>query len=83
MVTTQKENRVNNRYYLKPPFEHLYLTEREWQCMKALSPTSSYQSIAKAMRLSPYTVEFYFNNIKVKLGCKTKWELLKKRERVK
>ncbi len=52
------------------------LSKQEWRCLELFKQGNSAQSTASIMGLSPRTVEFYFQNIKTKLGCSTKWELL-------
>lgn len=54
------------------------LTERELQCLKLLCDKSlAAREIAAELGISRRTVENYFENIKIKLGCKNKIELTK------
>lgn len=52
------------------------LSAREHQCLELFKQGNSAQSTAAILGLSQRTVEHYFDNIKNKLGCKSKWELL-------
>lgn len=52
------------------------LSPRERECLKHLKKTS--KETSQLLNLSPRTVEFYLENIKNKLGCFTKQELLSK-----
>lgn len=54
------------------------LTERELQCLQLLCEKSlAAREIAAELGISRRTVENYFENIKIKLGCKNKLELTK------
>ena len=70
-----KQGRVLNMYPLGENYNNLYLTRREAECMMWLLRGEKISSIAKELKLSPRTIEFYFKNIKHKLGCRTKFEL--------
>lgn len=65
-------------YYLGEKFPGLYLTQREADCMLQMLRGKSVDGIAKAIALSPRTVEFYIKNIKKKLSCRTKFDLVDK-----
>lgn len=52
------------------------LTEREIECAYLLSEGKSYKEIAKIYGLSPRTIEEHSYNIRHKLGCKNKSELI-------
>jgi DNA-binding CsgD family transcriptional regulator len=52
------------------------LTEREQQCLDLYKQGRSSQATAAILNLSQRTVEHYFDNIKTKLGCQSKMELL-------
>lgn len=53
------------------------LSERERDCLKLLLKDNSAKETAQKLGLSPRTVEFYFENIKNKLSCINKKEILK------
>lgn len=54
----------------------LPLTPREQQCFELFRMGKSAQATASILNLSNRTVENYFENIKSKLGCHSKWDLL-------
>lgn len=53
------------------------LSPREHQCLELFKQGQSAQATASSLGLSQRTVEHYIDNIKEKLGCSSKWELLK------
>lgn len=52
------------------------LSLRESQCLNLFKKGKSAQATAASLGLSQRTVEHYFENIKNKLGCLSKWDLL-------
>lgn len=52
------------------------LSKRELDCLKLLTKSHSFKEIGKTLSLSPRTVETYVNNMKNKLGCDTKKQLI-------
>lgn len=54
------------------------LTPREKQCLKHLFEGQSIKGIASALSLSPRTIEYYLENIKNKMNCWSKDELIVK-----
>jgi len=73
----KKQKRILNMYPLGENFNNLYLTRREAECMACLMRGETINKIAEKLNLAPRTVEFYFKNVKHKLGCRTKFDLLK------
>ena len=53
-----------------------YLTRREAQCMYLIMQGLIHQDIAQLLQLSIRTIEFYLRNIRVRLGCRTRKDLL-------
>ncbi|PJD97983.1 MAG: hypothetical protein CK425_02140 [Parachlamydia sp.] len=53
------------------------LSSRESQCIRQLLKGKSAKETGAALGLSPRTVEFYLENIKNKLSCTSKQEILK------
>jgi DNA-binding CsgD family transcriptional regulator len=53
------------------------LSPQEERCLDLFRMGNSAQATASIMGLSRRTVEHYFENIKNKLGCNSKWDLLK------
>jgi len=64
-------------YYLGDKFPNIYLTKREAECVFWLIQCRTISETGLKMGLSPRTVEFYIRNLKLKLDCKNKRELLK------
>lgn len=52
-----------------------HLTPREKECLQLLTEGKSAKETAYLLKLSPRTVEFYFENIKNKLTCHNKQEI--------
>ena len=52
------------------------LSPRERECVTLFKQGYTAHATAALLGLSQRTVEFYFDNIKTKLNCKSKWELL-------
>jgi DNA-binding NarL/FixJ family response regulator len=64
------------RYFLGKAYPDVYLTEREAQCITGLLQHGTMKTIAKHLKLSPRTVEYYIQNVKSKLHCASKMQLL-------
>lgn len=62
--------------YLGGYFGDVYFTTKEMDCLILLFQKQSSKGIAKILGLSPRTVEFYIDNIKQKIQCSTKTELI-------
>ena len=54
----------------------LQLTPREIDCINLLKKAFTVKDMARALSLSPRTVEDYINKIKKKLGCHRKAQIL-------
>ncbi|PIZ04719.1 MAG: hypothetical protein COY58_02930 [Gammaproteobacteria bacterium CG_4_10_14_0_8_um_filter_38_16] len=65
-------------YYLGDRFPSVYLTRREAEAMFWIIQDYTFARAAHKMNLSPRTVEFYVKNLKLKLQCRTKKELVEK-----
>lgn len=63
-------------YALGSRYGKIYFTKREAECMVLLLKGKTINSVASCLDLSPRTVEYYVKNMKAKLGCKTKFELI-------
>jgi len=70
--------RESKRYRLGDGFGEVYFTEREAQTMMHVLLGKTFNATAEAMNLSPRTIEFYLDNMKLKLNCRTKQELIEK-----
>lgn len=53
-----------------------YFTPRETQCMIQILQGYTIKNISKELRLSPRTIEFYLKNMKHKVRCRTKYQLI-------
>ena len=75
-IKHEPKSRDVKTYFLVKESASLYLTRREAQCVAFLIQGLSMRLVAQKLGLSRRTVEFYINNIKIKLKCRTKRELL-------
>ncbi len=66
----------SKQYYLKKPWEEIYLTQREAECVQLCLMGKSMKQVGVDLDLSPRTIEFYLKNIKEKMGIRKKSELL-------
>ena len=64
------------RYGLGNRYGQAYFTKRESECMVLLLKGKTIDNVATEFNLSPRTIEFYVNNMKSKVGCRTKSELI-------
>jgi DNA-binding CsgD family transcriptional regulator len=78
-----KKNENTKPLYIKPKkyslgakFAGIHFSQRESDCMLQMLRGKSIDGIAKHTNLSPRTVEYYMKNIKKKVGCRTKFELI-------
>lgn len=69
---------LSKKYYLGQPFEPIYFTQREFDCVLGLLHGQTVKGVAVSLKLSPRTVEYYIKNVKVKLNCASRTELLGK-----
>lgn len=63
-------------YGLGLKYGDIYFTKREAECMVLLLKGKTIDGVAKLLQLSPRTVEYYVKNMKAKIGCRTKFELI-------
>lgn len=68
--------RVLAIYKLGAKYGDMYFTKREAECMVWLLRGKTMNGIAAILQLSPRTVEYYIKNMKIKVGCRTKFELI-------
>lgn len=73
-----KEPRDLRMYYLGDQYPNIYLTKREAECMFWLVQNNTIGVTALKMALSARTVEFYVKNMKIKLRCVNKKQLIEK-----
>lgn len=67
---------IKQVYTLGDKYKGVYLTQREAECVVQLMRGVTIAEAARVLNLSPRTVEFYLKNIKVKLKCRKKSELI-------
>ncbi len=72
------KKRERKMYFLGEKYKGIYFTQREAECLVHLLKGATIVSAAASLGLSPRTVEFYVKNMKLKLNCATKAELLEK-----
>lgn len=65
-------------FFLGPDYPGVRFTLREMDCMRLFVQGKSNSETGKALKLSRRTVEYYANNMKKKLECHTKPELIEK-----
>jgi DNA-binding CsgD family transcriptional regulator len=66
------------RIYFVCENQEYYFTRREAECIVHLLDGKTVAETAGELELSRRTVEYYVNNMKLKLGCHSKQELLRK-----
>jgi len=65
-------------YPLGKEYGDTYLTKREAECIIQLIQGKTIAIVAKELKLSPRTVEFYIKNIKNKMRCRTRMQMIEK-----
>ena len=76
-IMVEKNKKNLSRIFLGPEFPGIYLTGREEECAIHLMQGNTLKEIARHLELSPRTVEFYMKNIKNKLNCRTKFQMMR------
>lgn len=64
------------RYFLGEPYPEIYLTQREYECFNEIMLGKTITQAAVKLEISPRTVEFYLKNMRIKLQCHTRSELV-------
>ena len=64
------------RYYVQYGDEKIFFTQREKDVSELLICRKTYKEIAKELNISPRTVEFYLENVKLKCRVYKKLELI-------
>ena len=67
---------IRSHYPLKGISGNLHLSPREAECVFFLLRGHTIKEVANILDLSPRTIEFYLKNIKTKLSCNKKREVL-------
>lgn len=77
VIKQESEKRYYTKMYtLGKKYQNIYLTQREAECVLYLLQGCTIKKAAEKLGLSARTVEFYINNIKAKLKCRTQIELI-------
>jgi DNA-binding CsgD family transcriptional regulator len=71
-----KNRRKLKMYSLGKKFKDICFSKREAECMIHLLRGKTVKQTAQKIGLSQRTVEYYLKNIKKKVGCRTKIELI-------
>lgn len=66
----------HSKHYLNGKYSGKFLSRREAECLFFFAQGRSMREIGEHFGLSPRTVETHINNIKIKLDCHTKGELI-------
>jgi len=64
------------KYWLGEKFPHVYFTKREAQIMSYLLSGLNTTQVAEKLELSRRTIEFYINNMKAKIKCRFRSDLV-------
>ncbi len=73
----EKKNKPQERYYLDDEQQEDYLTRQEARCMVCFLRGMTVKATADMLELSPRTVEYYVNNMKKRLSCSSKYDLVR------
>lgn len=81
IVSSEAKNKISEgrplaRYELGAKYNGIYFTRREAECMVELLKGKTLSSVATILGISKRTIEFYLKNMKIKVGCRTKFELI-------
>lgn len=71
-----KAERIVKNYFLSEPFNHIYFTHREIECLNLLISGHSNREVSDILGLSERTVEFYIRNMREKTGTLSKTALI-------
>ncbi len=66
-------NKTQNWYLVKKQGKIFTITQREKDCIDLLIKGFSMKMIANELAISPRTVEYYLQCIKIKIGCSSKY----------
>lgn len=65
-----------DKYFLNGKYRDIYLSKRQYECLKYLAQGNKIKAVAKILAISPKTVESHLELIKRKLSCHTTSQLL-------
>ncbi len=75
-IKSVKPRRSHQRYFLGSGYPGVYFTLRESQTIYFLLRGNTIAEVAEVLDLSRRTIEFYLKNMKSKLNCHSKSELI-------
>lgn len=76
-VNQSKSPKTNKpTYILGTEHGDIHITKREVECMKLLLKGKTINNIASMLKIAPRTVMDYINNIKTKIGCNNRHQLI-------
>ena len=81
MLSAELNNVVEQNYMFGKKYNNVYFTKREVECMVWLMRGRTFRDVAKIIGVSHRTVEEYVNNMRRKLHCRNKVELIELVER--
>lgn len=81
VAKTKVKSRHIYTHYLMKSNCAIYLSKRQAECLLLLRFYTQ-KGIAEVLNLSPRTVESYFANLREKLNCKNKFELIEISEKM-
>jgi DNA-binding CsgD family transcriptional regulator len=67
----------SKNYTLSLHGKDILLTKRELDVLRCLSQGCTIKETARIIKLAPKTIEHYFDNVKIKMDCKKKSEIIK------
>lgn len=76
VIYKKRSMRRYAKYQLGEPLPGIYLTQREADCIMQMLDGKTMIESGRCLKLSPRTVEFYLSNIKTKLKCRKKREMI-------
>lgn len=77
-IEDKKEIKSRKRYYLGGHYQGIYFTVREMDISLLLLRKLTYEFIGNALNISKRTVEYYVKQIKLKLRCEKRNDLIKR-----
>lgn len=75
-VSDFEDTIIPERLYISDELGEIHFTKREFECLRRYARGSAAKVIAYDLGISPRTVECHIDNIKRKLGCHSKSQLL-------
>jgi len=78
LIPELKSNSKRERYYLGGEFYNEYLTRMEFVVLQHILLGKTAVRIANEMNISRRTVEYHTENLKLKMQCRTKGEVIAK-----